>query len=125
MLVKVELFNKVVEVRRVNYRLLSLAIVLVEVVRVVCAYAPQIGKSMGKKEFVYEDLSREWTRYHMSEHIIGMGDIGRHVGRNIDGLQGIHGRVSIGEGNQERRMLFGFCDAKHSCIAIIWLRRLT
>ena len=46
-LAKEELFDKVVEVRRVNDRVMSLAIVLVvEVVRVVWAYAPQGGKSM-------------------------------------------------------------------------------
>ena len=46
MLVKEELYDKVVVVRRVNDRVMSLAIVFEEVVRVVCKYAPQGGKSM-------------------------------------------------------------------------------
>ena len=45
-LVKEELCDKVVEVRRVDDRVISLAIVFEgEVVRVVCACAPQSGKS--------------------------------------------------------------------------------
>ena len=59
----------------------------------------------------------------MSELIIGMGDCNGHVGGNIDGLQGIHGGFSIGERNQEGRMLLQFCDAKHLCIASAWIRK--
>ena len=40
----------------------------------------------GRKKNLYEDLSREWTTHHTSELIIGMGEINRHVGRNIDGF---------------------------------------
>ena len=47
------------------------------------------GKSMEEKEFFYEDLSREWTTHHMSELIIRMGNFNGHVGRNIDGFQGV------------------------------------
>ena len=44
-LVKEELYDKVIEARRVDDKVMSLAIVLEEeVVRVVCAYAPQSGK---------------------------------------------------------------------------------
>ena len=51
MLVKEELYDKVVEVRRVNDRVMSLALVLVvEVVRVAWTYAPQGGKSVEYKE---------------------------------------------------------------------------
>ena len=49
MLVKEELHDKVVEVRRVNDRVMSLAMVFIEVVRVVCPYAPQSGKIDGRK----------------------------------------------------------------------------
>ena len=45
-LVREELCDKVAEIRRVNDRVMSLAIVLEEVVRVICAYAAHSGKSM-------------------------------------------------------------------------------
>ena len=81
MWVKEELHDKVVEVRRVNNRVMSLSMVYgQDVVRVVCAYAAQRGKSMEEKEHFYEDLSREWTTHHTSELIIGKGDFNGHVG---------------------------------------------
>ena len=121
MLVKEELCDKVVLVRRVNDRVISLAIVLEgEVVRAEWAYAPQSGKSMEEKELFYEDLSREWTTHHVIERIVGMVDFNGHAGRNIDGFQGVHGGFSIGERNQEGRMLLESCDAMHLCIASTW-----
>ena len=47
---KKELYDKVVEVIRVNDRVMSLAIVFEEEVRVVCEYALQCGKSMEEQE---------------------------------------------------------------------------
>ena len=102
---------------------MSLAIVFYEVVRVVCPYAPQSGISMGKKDFPYEDLSREWTTHHIRELIIGMGDFNGHVGRDIDGFQGVLRGSSIGERNQEGRMLLEFFYAKHLCITNTWFRK--
>ena len=52
-MVKEELYEKVVEVRRANDRVISLAIVLEEeVVRVVWAYAPHSGKSREEKDYL-------------------------------------------------------------------------
>ena len=48
-LIKYELYDKVVEVSRVNDRVMSLAMVFEEVLRVICAYDPQGGKSMEEK----------------------------------------------------------------------------
>ena len=53
------------------------------------ALAPQSRKSMNEVELFNEDLSREWTIHHTSELIIGMGDFNGHIGRNIDGFQGV------------------------------------
>ena len=58
MLVNEELYDKVVKVGRVNDRVMSLAAVLVEVVIVVCAYAPPSKKSIKEKDFfmkVYQE----------------------------------------------------------------------
>ena len=66
MLAKQELYAKIVEVRRVNDRMMSLAIVFEEeVLRVVCAYAPQSGKSIEEKEFfmkIYQENGPPITR---------------------------------------------------------------
>ena len=47
MLEKYELYNKVIVlIRKVNNRAMSIDIVFEEVMRVVCVYAPQNGKSI-------------------------------------------------------------------------------
>ena len=74
----------------------------------------------GRKEHFYEDQSGEWTTHHKRELIIRIGDLNGHVGRNIDGFRGVNGGFSIGERNQEGRMLLEFCDAKRLCIANTW-----
>ena len=56
----------------------------------------------------------------MSELIIRIGGFNVHVGRNIGGFQVVHRGFSIGERNQEGRMLLEFCDAKNLCVANTW-----
>ena len=70
-LVKEDLHDNVIEVRRVN--------MLHKV------------ENLIKKNFYDEDLSRELSTNHTSQLTIGMRNINGHVGRNIDGLQGVHG----------------------------------
>ena len=41
----------------------------------------------------------------------------------MDGFQRITGGFSIGERNQEGRMLLECCGANHLCIASTWLRK--
>ena len=52
-LVKEELYKKVNEVRRVDDRVMSLAIFFEEVLRVVCAHASQSGRSMKEKYYFF------------------------------------------------------------------------
>ena len=44
-----------------------------------------------------------------------MGDINGHVGKEIDGFEGVHGGNVFGERNLEGRMLLEICDKK-SCV---------
>ena len=59
----------------------------------------------------------------MNELIIGMRNPNGHVGRNINGFKVVHRGFSIGERNQDGRILLEFCDAKHLCIANTWSRK--
>ena len=57
--------DTVIEARRVNNRVMSLAIVVEEVLRVACAYAPQSGISMKEKEFfmkIYQENGPPFTQ---------------------------------------------------------------
>ena len=62
MLVKEELCENVVEVRRRCDKVMAIGLVFgEEVVRVICAYAPQSGKPDAEKERFYEEMAREWS----------------------------------------------------------------
>ena len=47
------------------------------------------------------------------ELTLGVGDFNGHVGKKVDGFEGVHGRNRIGEQNLEGRMLLEFCDQKN------------
>ena len=59
----------------------------------------------------------------MSELITGRRYSKRHVGKHIDGFQGVHRGLRIGERNQEGRMLLEFCDANHLYMDNTWSRK--
>ena len=59
-LVKKELCEKVVEVRRKSEKVMAMVLVFEEeVIRVIYAYAPQVGRSECKKDHFYNDMASE------------------------------------------------------------------
>ena len=77
-MVKEELCEKVVEVRKRCDRVLAIGLVFEEeVVRVICAYAPQSGKPDAEERF-YEEMAREWSVANENELVLG--DFNGHVG---------------------------------------------
>ena len=64
-MVKHDLIESVMEVRRVSPRIISIDIVVNEkVVTVISVYAPQSGRSEEQKEKFYEDLTAEVQSRH-------------------------------------------------------------
>ena len=60
----------------------------------------------------------------MGELMLGMGDFNGHVGKRIEGYEGMHRGNGIEERNVEVKMLLEFCDEKELCVAnIIWFRK--
>ena len=53
-----------------------------------------------------------------------LGDLNGHVGRHIDGFDGVHGRYCVGQRNLEGRMLSEFCLEKESCVSTTWIKRV-
>ena len=72
-----------------------------EVIRVICAYAPQIGRSECEKGQFY-DMASEWDLQTPGELVLGLGDFNGHVGKRIDGFEGVYG---IGKRHVEGRKL--------------------
>ena len=114
-LVKEELCGKVVEVRRKSDRVMTEVMALEEeVVRIICVYGPQSGKTGAEKERFYDHLRSEWDLQSVGELVLGMGDFNEHVGKRIEGYEGMHGGNRIGERNVEGKMLLEFCDEMSS-----------
>ena len=58
---KEELCKKVVEVQRKSEKVMTMALVFEkEVRRIICAYAPQVGRSECKKDHFHNDMASEW-----------------------------------------------------------------
>ncbi|XP_068684483.1 uncharacterized protein [Montipora foliosa] len=76
-----------------------------EVVRIICVYGPQSGRTGAEKERFYDDLRSEWDLHNMGELVLGMGDFNGHVGKRIEGFEGVYGGNGVGERNLEGKML--------------------
>ena len=58
-----------------------------EVIRIICAYVPQVGRSECKKDQFYNDMASEWDFQNPVEVILGLGDFNGHVEKRIDGIE--------------------------------------
>ena len=97
-----ELCENVVEARRRCDRVKAIGLVFgEEVVRVICAYAPQSGKPDAEKERFYEEMARGWSMGNANELMLGLGDFNGHVGKCAEGFEGIHGGYGIRKRNVE------------------------
>ena len=76
-MVKEELCENVVEVRRCD-RVMAIGLVFgEEVIRVI---APQSGKPDTEERF-YEEMAREWSRGNANQLVLEIGDFNGHVGK--------------------------------------------
>ena len=123
-LVKEEFCENVVEITRRCDRVMAIGLVFgEEVVRVICAYAPQSRKPDSEKERFYEEMAREWSMANANEMILGLGDFNGHERKCAKGFEGIHGGYGIGKRNVEGRTLLNFCVQKELCVANTWYKK--
>ena len=96
-MVKEELCEKVVGVRRVSGRVMTVAVVFEEdVLRLICGYAPQSGRSFEEKQCFYDKLKCELDMHCAGNLVMCLHDCSGHVGRHIDGFDGVHGGYGVG-----------------------------
>ena len=123
-MVNEELCEEVVEVRSVCDRVMSLYVVFEEdVLRLICKCVPQIGRSLEEKQSFYYELKCEWDMHFADDLVICLGDFNGHVGRHIDGLDGVHGGYDVGQRNLEGRMLLESYLEKELCVSNTWFKR--
>ena len=84
-LVKEELCEKVVEVNRVSGRVMSVVVVFEEdVLRLICGYAPQCGRSFDKLSF-YDELKGEWDMPSAGDLVMCLDAFNGHVVVTFEG----------------------------------------
>ena len=94
-----------VEVRMVN-KVINDAVVFEEdVLRLICGYDLQSERSFEeKKQSFYDELKCELDVHSAGDFVMCLGDIIGHIGRHIDGFDGVRGRFGEGQRNLEGRI---------------------
>ena len=109
LMVKHDLVEFVMEVRKVSTRIISIDTAVNEkVVTVISVYEPQSGRSEEEKDKFFEDLTAEVQSRHGICFVLG--DFNGHVGRSSLGYDGIHGGFGWDERNKDGERIIEFAD---------------
>ena len=94
-MVKEELCENVVEVRRVSNKVMTLVVLEEDVLRLICGHAPQSGRSLEDKQSFYDELKCEWDMHSTDDLTMCLGDFNGHVRRHTDGFDRFKDMVYI------------------------------
>ena len=100
-----ELCEMVVEVIRVSDGVMNLVVFEENVHMLICGYAPQSYRSLEEKQSFYYELKYEWNMHSADDLVMCFDDLNGHVGRHIDGFDGVHEGYCVGQRNLEGRMM--------------------
>ena len=76
-----------------------------DVLRLICGYAPQSGRSLEEKQSFYDKQKFEWD-IHSADHLVMcLDNFNGHVGGFIDGLDEVHGGHGVRQRNLEGRII--------------------
>ena len=79
---------EVVEMGRKSDRVMTVLMALEDgVVKNICVYGLQSGRTGAEKERFYDNLRSEWYLHSMGDLVLGMGDFNGHVGKWIEGYE--------------------------------------
>ena len=85
-MVKEELCEKMVEVRRVSDRVMTVVVFEEDVLRLICWYAPHGGRNLEEEQSFYDELKCEWDMHSEGDLVMCLGDFNGHVVRHFDGF---------------------------------------
>ncbi|XP_016554987.2 craniofacial development protein 2-like [Capsicum annuum] len=108
-LVDEELRGQVVDVKRINDRLMTVKLVIGRFTLNVCSvYAPKVGFDGVEKLRFWEALDEVVRGVPSSEKIVVAEDFNGHIGSLLGGFNDMHGGFSFGEKNDEGAALLDF-----------------
>ena len=109
--VREDLAESVLEVKRVSDRLMAMKLeVNGSILNIVSAYAPQVNNSMEEKNNFWEDLDGLIESISTEERIVFGADFNGHVGEGNIGDEEIMGRYGAETRNKERSMVEDFWE---------------
>ena len=107
--VREELVESVLEVKRVSDRLMAVKLeVKGSILNIISAYAPQVNNSMEEKNNFWQDLDSLIESVLKEERIVLGADLNGHVGEGNIGDEEIMGRYGAGTRNKEGSMIVNF-----------------
>ena len=107
--VREELAESVLEVKRVSDRLMAMKLeVKGSILNIVSMYAPQVNNSMEEKNDFWEDLNELIESISKKERTVLSADLNGHVGKGNIGDEEIMGRYGAGTRNKEGSMIVDF-----------------
>ena len=68
----------------------------------------------------YDELKCEWDMHSADDSVMCLSDFSRHIGKHIDGFDGVHVGYGKGQRNLEGRMLLEFCLDMELCLSNTW-----
>jgi len=99
-LVRSDLVEQVVEVRRKSDRIMSIKLVVgSEILNIVSVYAPQVGLSEEIKRLFWEDLDEVVQSIPQNEGLLIGGDFNGHIGSRAEGYETVQGGLGYGVRN--------------------------
>ncbi|KAG5632120.1 hypothetical protein H5410_003837 [Solanum commersonii] len=117
-LVDGDLREQVVEVRRINDRLMTIKLVIGGcTLNIISAYAPQAGLDEEAKKLFYEELDEVVRGIPNTEKVVIGGDFNGHIGATSSGFDDVHGGFGFGERNGGGTSLLDFARAFELVIA--------
>lgn len=111
-LVKEENADDVVEVKRINSRIMWLKIKLGdELLAILSAYAPQQGRSNEDKDIFWNLLTDEVEGLVRTDNVLICGDLNGHVGEHAEGYTSAHGGFGYGNRNIDGERILEFAES--------------
>ncbi|XP_059308791.1 uncharacterized protein LOC132059965 [Lycium ferocissimum] len=111
-LVDSELRDQVVEVRRVNDRMMTIKLVVGGfTLNIISAYASQVGLGEEVKRCFWEDLDKVVGGIPLTEKLFVGGDFNGHIGFVSRGYDDVHGGFGFGDRNRGGVSLLDFARA--------------
>jgi len=123
-LVKSDLVEQVVDVRRKSDRILSIKLVVgSEIFNIVSVYVPQVGLDEEIKRLFWEDLDEVVQSIPQNEGLLIGGDLNGHVGSRGEGYETVHGGLGYGERNSGGVSILDFAMAYDISIVNSYFRK--